>query len=77
MASISRRGNLQWRVRVRIKGYPVQTRTFETRTDAEAWAKITESEMVRGVFISRKGAENTSLAEALERYERKNETKDV
>ena len=70
MASIARRGNLQWRVRVRIKGYPVQTRTFETRNDAEAWAKITESEMVRGVFISRKEAENTSLAEALERYER-------
>ena len=41
MASIARRGNLQWRARVRIKGYPVQTRTFETRTDAEAWAKIT------------------------------------
>ena len=70
MASIARRGNLQWRVRVRVKGYPVQTRTFETKTDAEAWAKITESEMVRGVFISRKEAENTSLAEALERYER-------
>lgn len=70
MASITRRGNLQWRVRVRVKGYPVQTRTFETKTDAEAWAKITESEMVRGVFISQKEAENTTLAEALERYER-------
>ena len=70
MASIARRGNLQWRARVRIKGYPVQTRTFETRTDAEAWAKITESEMVRGVFVSRKEAENTTLDEALDRYER-------
>ena len=70
MASIARRGNLQWRVRVRIKGYPVQTRTFETRNDAEAWAKITESEMVRGVFVSQKEEENTTLAEALERYER-------
>ena len=70
MASIARRGNLQWRARIRIKGYPVQTRTFETKTDAEAWAKITESEMVRGVFISQKEAENTTLAEALERYER-------
>ena len=70
MASIARRGNLQWRARVRIKGYPVQTRTFETRTDAETWAKITESEMVRGVFVSRKEAENTTLDEALERYER-------
>ncbi len=70
MASIARRGNLQWRARIRIKGYPVQTRTFETRTDAEAWAKITESEMVRGVFVSQKEAENTTLTEALERYER-------
>ena len=48
----------------------MQTRTFETRTDAEAWAKITESEMVRGVFVSQKEAENTTLAEALERYQR-------
>ena len=29
-----------------------------------------ESEMERGVFVSRKEAENTTLAEALERYER-------
>ena len=70
MASIARRGNLQWRARVRIKGYPVQTRTFEIRIEAEAWDKITESEMVRGVFVSRKEAENTTLDEALERYER-------
>lgn len=70
MASISRRGDLQWQARVRRKGYPVQIKTFNTRADAEAWARQVESEIDRGVFVSRVEAESTPLAEALARYER-------
>ena len=69
MASIYRRGPFQWQVLIRRKGYPTQAKVFETKAEAEAWSKITESEMVRGVFVSRKEAENTTLAEALDRYE--------
>lgn len=70
MASISRRGDLQWQARVRRKGYPVQIKTFNTRADAEAWARQVESEVDRGVFVSRVVAESTTLAEALARYGR-------
>jgi len=69
MADIRKRGPYQWQVRIRRKGHPSQTKTFNTKAEAEAWAQVTESEMVRGVFVSRKEAENTTLAEALDRYE--------
>lgn len=68
MATIQKRGSGQWRVLIRRQGHPAQTRTFDTRVDAEAWARSVESEMDRGVFISRKEAETTTLAEALERF---------
>ncbi|MDR2947064.1 MAG: site-specific integrase, partial [Candidatus Adiutrix sp.] len=68
MASIRKRGNLQWEARVRRKGMPVTCKTFETKYDAEKWAREIESEMDRGVFVPRGEAENTTLAEALDRY---------
>ena len=70
MASIRKRGDLQWEARVRKRGQPVQCKTFTTKAKAESWAKQIESEMDRGVFVSRAEAENTSLKEALERYSR-------
>ena len=43
-------------------------RTFDLKTEAQVWAKQIESEMDRGVYVSRTEAEGTTLAEALERY---------
>ena len=43
-------------------------RTFDLKTDGQRWAKQIESEMDRGVFVSRTEAEATTLAQALERY---------
>jgi len=57
-----------WQAIIRKRGFPSQTKTFRTKRDAESWAKITESEMVRGVFIQRNDAERTLLADALNRY---------
>ncbi|MDR1988235.1 MAG: tyrosine-type recombinase/integrase [Candidatus Peribacteria bacterium] len=68
MASIRKRGDYQWEVRIRRKGHPVTCKTFETRSDAERWAREIESEMDRGIYISRSEAESTTLAEALDRY---------
>ena len=69
MATYSKRGPYQWQTKIRRKGHPVQTKTFNTRAEAEAWASTVESEMARGVFVSRKEAESTTLTEALDRYE--------
>ena len=68
MASINKRGTKQWNVRIRRKGYPLQTATFEKREDAETWARDVESKMDKGAFLCTKEAERTSLHEALDRY---------
>ncbi|MDK2848823.1 MAG: hypothetical protein PWP34_2176 [Desulfuromonadales bacterium] len=70
MASINKRGPYQWQVKIRRKGYPLQSKTFETEEDAKKWARLIESEMDRGVFISQAEAEKTTLQEALERYKK-------
>lgn len=68
MATIRKRGPYQYQVEIRRRGYPTQTKTFESKAQAHAWAAMVEGEMVRGVFIDRTEAERTTLAEALERY---------
>lgn len=56
--------------KIRRKGYPPQSRTFNTKAEAEKWARAVEHEMDRGIFADRREAERTTLAEALDRYER-------
>ncbi|WP_454734291.1 tyrosine-type recombinase/integrase [Cupriavidus pauculus] len=70
MANFRKRGELQWQARVRRKGYPDQVKTFNTRAEAEEWARDIEHQIDRRAFVSRAEAEATSLYEALGRYER-------
>jgi integrase len=69
MAAINKRGPHQWRAQIRKNGFPPQSKTFTTKAEAEAWVQMTESEMTRGVWVSRGEAESTTLDEALKRYE--------
>lgn len=68
MATISKRGKHQWQAKIRRKGYPAQSKTFDRKIDAEQWTRDIENEMDRGVFVSRKEAESTTLYEALDRF---------
>ena len=68
MASITKRGELQWQVKVRRKGYPPQSATFNTRAEAEKWARSVESEMDKGTYVDNSEAQRTTLYEALARY---------
>jgi integrase len=67
------------RVKIRRKGFPSVSKTFDVhgsrqaeinsaKREAEAWARQIESEMDRGVFVSRVESEQTTLKECLERY---------
>ena len=67
MAAFQKRSGA-WRTLIRRRGYPPLTRTFDSKMQAEAWARQIEGEMDRGVFVSRAEAENTTLADALDRY---------
>lgn len=70
MASFRKRGELQWQARVARKGFPAQVKTFNTKSEAEAWAATVESTMARGTFVSSAESERTTFREALERYQR-------
>jgi len=67
MASISKRSK-GWQVQIRKQGYQNISKRFDKKADADAWARMTESEMDRGVFIDRTEAEKTTFAEVLNRY---------
>lgn len=74
MATIIKRtsafGEVSWQVKVRRKGYPIQTYTSASCGAAEAWGRQVENEMDRGIFVCRKEAESTTLHTALGRYEK-------
>jgi integrase len=57
-----------WQAQIKRKGFPLQVKTFRTKAEATHWATVTESEMIRGVFVQRAESERTTLAEVLSRY---------
>lgn len=68
MASISKRGDYQFQVIVRRKGYPTQKKTFESRAEAQMWALDVESKMTQSLFRDRRELTVTTLGQALTRY---------
>lgn len=68
MATISKRGDYQFQAIIRRKGYPSQTKTFETRADAERWAREIEASLDTGYFRDRREVERTTLGQALQKY---------
>ena len=68
MATIRKRGDLQWQAEVRKKGFPQVTKTFTYRDDAERWAKETEVAIERGLFFDRTKAEKATISELINRY---------
>ena len=70
MAAIRKRGPYQWEAQIRKRGYPAQSKTFNTKTEAEAWVRAIEGEMDRNAWVSRAEAESTTLHQALQRYEK-------
>ena len=67
MASIRSRNGL-WQARITRQGQPHIARSFQTKQDAERWARQTETEMDRGSFINIGLAEKTLFSEVIERY---------
>jgi hypothetical protein len=68
MATIVPTSSGTYKALVRMKGWPATSKTFRLKRDAVYWARSTEDEMVRGVFISRSGSERMTAQEALQRY---------
>jgi len=68
MATIRKKGEFQWHVQVRRKKVTA-TKTFTHKADAEAWAREIESEIDRGVYLSRKESAETLFEEVCLKYE--------
>lgn len=72
MASIEKRtsqdGATSYRVKIRLKGYPVQTASFERLTDAKKWVQQTESAIREGRHFKTSEAKRHTLAELINRY---------
>jgi integrase len=74
MATIETRttdaGDKSYRVKIRLKGFPPQTETFQRLTDAKKWAAATESAIREGRHFKTAEAKKHTFAEAIERYNR-------
>ncbi|SFK87479.1 Site-specific recombinase XerD [Nitrosomonas aestuarii] len=68
MATISKTQSNTYKVLIRKNGFPAQIKTFKTKTEAQKWARLIESEIDRGVFIDRTEADKTTVGELIDRY---------
>ncbi len=70
MATIEQRANGTWRTKIRKKGYPALSASFDTKAEAQRWASEIEGDMSRKRFVDTREAEATTVADALARYAR-------
>jgi integrase len=79
MATIETRhnedGTIGYRAKVRLKGFPSQSATFERKTDAKEWAKQTEASMRQGRHFKTAEAKKHTVGELIDRYLREMEKK--
>ncbi len=68
MATITKTPSNTWKAMIRKRGWPTTIKTFRTKRDAQDWARRTEDDMVRGVYIDRAGSDRLLLRCALDRY---------
>jgi integrase len=62
-----RSGKVSYRVRIVKKGYPLQSKTFPTKLEAERWGKQCEADLISGRLGSRQAHHHT-LSEAIDRF---------
>lgn len=68
MANFTQRENGKWQAKIRRKGWPDQSKAFQTLEAAQQWARATEREMDIGAFVNRNDAERTTFETAAKRY---------
>jgi integrase len=68
MAVFAKRDSGRWQAKVRRLGQPAQSKTFDTKASAEAWARSIEREMDTDSFIPSDAATRLTFAKAAEQY---------
>jgi len=67
MASIRFRSN-KWQARISRKGEQSLVKTFQSKEDAERWARSIEVEWDKGTYTNTHQAQKTTFGELIERY---------
>lgn len=74
MANVEKRisdsGKITYRVKVRLRGFPPQSATFDRVTDAKTWASKTETEIKEGRYFKTSASKRHTLGEMVDRYKR-------
>ena len=68
MATITKTDSGKWKAIIRRSGWPKVSKTFRIKRDAEDWARTTEDEIIRGIYIPRNHSEKLTISQALTRY---------
>ena len=72
MATIEKRtskdNKITYRVKIRLKGHPTQTASFERLTDARIWVQQTETAIRERRYFKTTEAKKHTLSEAIDRY---------
>lgn len=72
MATIEKRivksGKTTYRVKIRLKGHPTQTASFDKRSGAKKWMQQTEAAIHEGRYFKTTEAKRHTLSETIERY---------
>jgi len=61
-------GKISYRVKIRVRGFPSQSATFERKTDAKNWAAQTETAMREGRYFKTTAAKKHTVADLIKRY---------
>jgi len=72
MATIEKReplnGKVTYRVKVRLKGYPTQSATFNRLTDAKKWSQLTEASIREGRHFKTAESKKHTFDDLVNRY---------
>lgn len=72
MPSISKRitpnGSVSYQAKVRVKGYPPASASFDRKTDAIKWAQRTEADMREDKYFPNTQAKKHTVADLIDRY---------
>jgi integrase len=68
MATFVQRESGYWQAIIRRRGHPQQSKTFQTKTAAQEWARAIEAAMDKGGFVSSAVAEGTTFSDLARRF---------
>ncbi len=70
MATFEQRASGYWQAKIRRKGHAPESKTFRTKTEAEAWARQVEAAIERGGFVSAATADRTTFDDLADNFEK-------